>query len=68
MGLIPKPILILFIVICVSIAAKSQDTLSATHKIVTLPKHFLTTVDNKTATLENKLTKQTEKYSTGERI
>jgi hypothetical protein len=62
MGLIPKPILILFIVICVSIAARSQDTLSATHKIENLPKRFLSTVDSKTAALENKLTQQTEKY------
>lgn len=62
MSLRPKPLLILLIVICVSLAAKAQDTLSAANKIAALPSRFFSAIDSKTASLENKLTKQTEKY------
>src|SRR5688500_13728013 len=62
MSLRPKPVLLLFIVICVSFAAQAQDTTSAAGKIAGLHNRFLSSIDTKTASLENKLTKPSEKY------
>jgi hypothetical protein len=62
MSLRPPPVFLLFIILCVSFAAHAQDTVSTADKIASLPNQFFPAIDSKTATLENRLTKQTEKY------
>jgi hypothetical protein len=57
-----KPLFVLLIVFCVTLTARSQDTLPATGKITALPDRFLSAVDSKTTSLEDKLTRQTDKY------
>ena len=57
-----KPILVLLITICVSLRLWSQDSVSAVDKIINFPDRFLARINNKTASLESSLTKQTEKY------
>src|SRR5690242_2188862 len=62
MRLSVKPILILLITTCVSLRSWSQDSVSAVNKIINFPDRFLARVNSKTASLENSLTEQTEKY------
>jgi hypothetical protein len=57
-----KLILILLITTCVSLRSWSQDSVSAVDKIINFPDRFFSRINSKTTSLENSLTKQTEKY------
>jgi hypothetical protein len=58
----PKLYLILIVAICLVQASWAQDSLSTVDKVLHFPSSFFTKVNNKTAKLEDRLTKQTEKY------
>jgi len=53
MNLLLKPLLLSFIIICVSFAAHAQDSTSIAGKVVGLPYRLLSTIDDKTTSLES---------------
>jgi hypothetical protein len=57
-----KPFLIFIAVCCIAVKARSQDNPDAADKIAGFPAEFLKKADNKTTSLDDALTKQTEKY------
>ena len=57
-----KLFLVLLVIANLYTCACAQDSPSPTDKVINFPSSFFTKVNNKTAALENRLTKQTEKY------
>jgi hypothetical protein len=57
-----KPLLILIAVGCLTVSAWSQDNPDVVDKITNFPSSFFNKVNKKTASVEDKLTPQTEKY------
>jgi hypothetical protein len=58
----PKLYLILIFTVCLAQAVGAQDSLSKIDNIINFSSSFFTKVNNKVAKLEDRLTKQTEKY------
>lgn len=58
----PKLYLILIFVLFLAHAGWTQDILTPINKVINFPSSFFTKVNNKTAQLEARLEKQTDKY------
>lgn len=58
----PKRTLVLLFIICLCKTVNAQDNLTAVDKVVNFPNSFLNKVQNKYSNLDNRLTRQTEKY------